>query len=72
MKVTQRYKNPTNNRSYILEFGSDLLGHHFINVRYGIELGIMKQYLFDNDVPLLKKVEEIQQRREKGGYILLS
>ncbi len=66
------FSNTKNERKYLLEYGSDLFGNLFIQVRYGIKLGIAKTYLFDTREAQQFKIDEIIEKRVKNGYELVT
>ncbi len=67
-----KFINEENERQYLIEHGSDLFGNRFVRVRYGIKLGIAKNYLFDNAEAQQDKVDEIINKRMKSGYRIVS
>lgn len=70
MLTAHHYLNPNNDRRYVLEYGKDLLGNHVVKIRYGINLGISKVYVFGSISEQIKKIDEIKLKRQRSGYYL--
>lgn len=71
MLTALSYRNPTNDRQYLLEYGRDLFGNYVVRIRYGIRLGICKVYVFSAKSEQVEKVDEIKLKRHQKGYVLL-
>ncbi len=72
MLKIMRFINTGNGRKYLIEYGSDLFGNLFVKIRYGIQLGIVRTYAFEDKQAQQAKLDEIIAKRIDNGYQIIA